>query len=309
MPQTFPNKIPPGPINPDKTKRASRYQRPKPIRMRLTERDEQIIVRCWEDKILSTSNIHTLFFGARARCTHRLRILYSNYYLDRYFLPIYWPYRGSAEALYTSGVKGNSIVSLLLNQNQNYVALKRRQFLSSMESPSFLLTFRHLQVVNHTRINFEKAFLKITDWQLIEWIPERLLEDQFTITQDGQIRRAKIRPDGFFKYQHQTTGKLYSAFLEADLGTMSHKQILAKVERYLQYFQTDLPQEKYGTQWFRVLMITPSQKRVRQLWRIISTLTNSIFWITNFDEIRKPLWLSKRIWMRVGQEGSYALLE
>ena len=307
MPQPFPNKTPL--INPQRTKRASRYQRPKPIPMRLTERDEQIIVRCWEDKLLSTSDLHGLFFGAKARCIHRLRILYSNYYLDRYFFPIYLPYQGSTEALYTSGVKGNSIVSLRINQDQNYVALKRRGFISSMESPGFLLTFRHLRAVNHTRINFEKAFEQITDWQLIEWIPERLLEDQFIIRQDGGIRRAKIRADGFFKYQHKTTGKLYSAFVEADLGTMSQKQILAKIERYLQYFQTDLPQEKYGTQWFRVLMITPGQKRVIKLWRIISSLTCSIFWITSFDEIRKPLWLSKSIWMRAGKEGSYALLE
>lgn len=192
MTQPFPNKTPTRLINQKEAKRASRHQRPSPIPMRLTMRDEKIIARCWEDKLLSTSDLHTLFFGAKARCIYRLRILYSNYYLDRYFFPILLPYRGSTEALYTSGVKGNSIVSLLLDQEQNYVALKRREFISSMESPSFLLTFRHLRVVNHTRINFEKAFFKITDWELLRWIPERLLEDQFTITQDGQIRRAKI---------------------------------------------------------------------------------------------------------------------
>ena len=65
-------------INPDASKRTSRYKRPDPIRMQLTERDEAIITRCWEDKLLSTSDLHTLFFGARARCVHRLRILYSN---------------------------------------------------------------------------------------------------------------------------------------------------------------------------------------------------------------------------------------
>lgn len=179
MPQTFPNKTSQVPINSPKSKRASRYQRPRPIPMRLTQRDEQMISRCWEDKLLSTSDLHTLFFGAKARCIYRLRILYSNYYLDRYFFPILWPYRGSTEALYTSGVKGNSIVSLLKDQDQNYVALKRREFKTSMESPGFLLTFRHLRVVNHTRINFEKAFEQITDWKLLRWIPERLVEDQY----------------------------------------------------------------------------------------------------------------------------------
>ena len=265
MPQIFPNNNAPdthpfsGVINPDESKRASRYQRPKPpIPMHLTERDEQIITRCWEDKILSTSSLHTRFFGARARCIHRLRVLYSNYYLDRYFFPVSTPYWGSTEAMYTIGTKGSGIVSLWLDQNQNYVAMKRREFTARMQLPTFLLTFRHLRTVNHTRIRFEKAFLDTKEWKLVRWIPERLLEDRFTITEDGEIKRTKIRADGFLQYQHETTGQIYSAFVEADLGTMSQKQILAKVSRYLHYFQTELPGEKYGSRWFRVLMITTS---------------------------------------------------
>ena len=308
MTQTFPNKIP-SRINQKESQRQSRFKRPQPIPMRLTGRDEQIISRCWEDKLLSTSELHHLFFGAKARCSHRLRILYSNYYLDRYFFPIYWPYRGSTEALYTSGVKGNSIVSLFKDHDQSYVALKRREFLASMQSPSFLLTFRHLRQINHTRILFEQAFKQATDWQMLQWIPERLLEDQFTITQDGELRRAKIRADGFLQYQHQQTGKVYSAMLEVDLASMSQKQILAKVERYLHYFHTDLPQSKYGTQWYRVLIITTSHKRAMQLWQTISRLTHSIFWITTFEAMKDPLWLFRRIWLKAGQEGSYALVE
>ena len=305
MTQAFPNKTLHHLIN----QRASRFKRPRPIPMRLTERDENIIVRCFQDKILSTSDLQTLFFGTKARCIYRLRILYSNYYLDRYFFPVLMPYRGSTEALYTSGVKGNSIVSLLADQDQNYVALKRRELMASMQSSSFLLTFRHLRTVNHIRIRFEKAFDKTDKWQQLRWIPERLLEDQFTITQYGQVRYAKIRADGFLTYQHKPTCKIYSAFVEADLGTMSQKQITAKVQRYLHYFQTDLPYQKYGTQWFRVLMITTSQKRATLLWQTISRLTTSIFWITNFEEMEKSSWLCQRIWFKAGQEGNYALLE
>jgi len=310
MSHIVPNKTFPGVINPDSaSKRASRYQRPsRPIPMILTERDEKIIVRCWEDKILSTSNIHMLFFGARARCIHRLRILYSNHYLDRYFVPVLGPYRGATEALYTIGSKGNHIVSLRLNQGQNYVGLKRREFNTRMESPSFLLTFRHLRTVNHTRIMFEKAFEDVPDWQLLRWIPERLIEDQFTITQDGEVRKSKIRGDGFFQYQHTAIGKNYSAFTECDFGTMSKKQIIAKVQRYLHYFQTEAPQLKYGTQWFRVLMITTTPRRAQELWQTISSLTQSIFWLTSFEEMKKSQWLKRNIWRRSGHEGTHPLI-
>ena len=310
MTQTNPYNLAKGSlINPDDGQRASRYQRPKPIPMLLTDRDEQLIARCWGDKLLSTSDLHTLFFGAKARCIYRLRILYSNYYLDRYFFPVISPYRGSTEALYTIGTKGSHIVSLRMELDQNYIALKRREFNTRMQSPSFLLTFRHLRTVNHTRIRFEQAFDETQDWQLIRWIPERLLEDQFTITHAGQLKRTKIRPDGFLQYQHTTTGQTYSAFVEADLGTMSHQQIRAKVKRYLHYFQTDLPHQKYGTHWFRVLILTPSQPRARQLWRTISHLCGSIFWLTSFDAMKDPSWLTERIWLRVGHEGNHALVE
>lgn len=295
-------------INPNPKKRASRFKRPPPIPMHLTERDEQIITRCWEDKFLSTSDLHTLFFGALARCVHRLRILYSNHYLDRHFVPTAIPYRGATQARYTISTKGVSIVSLRLGQEQNYVALKRRQFNSRIQSPSFLLTFRHLQTINATRIDFEKAFLALDDWQLVGWIPERLLEDHFIISTEGQVRRTKIRADGYFQYHHSPTAKIYSAFVEVDLGTMSHQQIMAKVQRYLHYFQTELPLRKYGTQWFRVLFITTSSKRANQLWHTISKLTNSIFWLTSFDEIKKPAWLKRDIWLRVGREGRYPLV-
>ena len=298
-----------GLINPDESKRASRYKRPDPIRMQLTERDEAMITRCWEDKLLSTSDLHTVYFGAKARCIYRLRILYSQYYLDRYFFPAYSPYRGSTEALYTTGTKGNYIVSLRLDLDQNYVALKRREFNARMGSPSFLLTYRHLCALNHTRICFEQAFVQANDWQLLRWIPERLLEDQFTVAQAGQIKRTKIRPDGFLQYQHTATGQTYSAFVEVDLGTMSHQQMTAKVQRYLSYFQTPLPQERFGTQWFRVLILTTSQQRAQELQHTISQLTGSIFFLTSFSEMQTRSWLSRRIWLRAGREGSYALVE
>jgi hypothetical protein len=307
MNQPLPNKISSSLINPDESQRASRYKRPASIPMRLTPRDEQIIKRCWEDKLLSTSELQQLFFGARARCIHRLRILYSNYYLDRYFLKALMPYHGSTEALYTSGVKGNSIVSLLSDQDQNYVALKRRELKASMQSPAFLLSFRHLRRVNYIRILFQQAFAKSNEWQQLLWIPERLLQDQFTINQDGLVRRVKIRPDGLLQYQHRPTGKVYSAFIEADLGTMSQKQMQVKIQRYLNYFQTPLPQSKYGTQWYRVLMITTSPKRATQLWRNINRLTQTIFWITSLEDMKHSHWLCRRIWLKAGQKGRYAL--
>ena len=199
MPKPLPHKSFTTLFDPNESTRTSRYRRPAPITMQLTERDEGLITRCWEDKLLTTSDLHRLFFGAKARCVQRLRILYSNYYLDRYFFPVRIPYHGATEALYTIGTKGSHIVSLRLEQQPNYVSMKRREFNIRMQSPSFLLTFRHLRTVVKTRICIEEAFAQSKQWGMIRWIPERLLEDQFTLDVNGTVRRAKIRGDGFFQ--------------------------------------------------------------------------------------------------------------
>ena len=112
MPTVKPHNFFTGLIDPNESSRTSRLSRPAPIPMQLTDRDEQMITRCWEDKLLSTSDLHRRFFGARARCVQRLRTLYSNYYLDCYFFPVRTPYRGATEALYTIGTKGSHTASL-----------------------------------------------------------------------------------------------------------------------------------------------------------------------------------------------------
>lgn len=211
--------------------------------------------------------------------------------------------------MYTIGTQGCRITSCRLEQIPNYIALKRREFVARMVSPSFLLTFRHLRTVVHTQIVFEQAFARTADWELLRWVPERLLENQFTITQYGEVRHSKIRADGFFQYQHTASGQTYSAFVECDLGTMNHGQILAKCERYLRYFQTELPEARYGTRWFQVLIITSSRQRALQLWRTIGRLTRSIFFLTHFDVMTEPSLLTQRIWLRVGREGAHALVE
>ena len=298
-----------GLINPNRTRRASRYQRPQPIPMHLTQRDEQIIKRCWEDKLLSTSDLQKLFFGARARCIHRLKLLYSNGYVDRYFLPVLWPYRGATEALYTIGTRGDGVVSLQLGLDKTYIARTRREFRARMQSPSFLLTFRHLRTINHTRIRIQQAFELNQACQLVQWIPERLLEERFQMVQNNQPRRTKLRADGFLQYQHVQTGKLYSGFVEVDLGTMSKRQIEAKIERYLAYFATRHPEQKYRTRWFRVLFITTHPERAEQLWSTISQQASSIFWLTSFQELDASDWLSRGVWFRAGHEGRHSLLD
>jgi hypothetical protein len=270
--------------------------------MRLTSRDENIITRCFEDKLLSSSDLLQIFFQTRQRCNRRLQKLYSRYYLDRHYFYT-TALSGSQDALYSLGKRGVDVVTLKKGIPREQVQRARQKFARQLTSYSVLFTLAHIQATVKARLAFEKAFKKHQRAELLNWIPERLLEQRFK----ADDKRLKLRPDGFMQYQINS-GKIYSAFLEIDLGTQSSKQIKEKVKRYLAFSETDLPNSFLGSRWFRVIFITKSQRRSQELKEAIEAVTNKIFWITDISKISGDDWLDKPIFLRVGMPGRFSLI-
>jgi len=286
------------------TKRSSPMVRPSPLPFRWTGRDVKILSRCWEDKILTSHQLARLFFrGSAKRCNWRLRKLYSRRYLDRHFLPSPPLFRGAPHASYTLGRDGVQAVALELGLDPKYIASTRRNFDGRLASYSILLTLSHIQALADVRIAFEMALTESDATKLLGWIPERLLEQRFSANDD----RLKLRPDGFVAYRDMATQKTYSAFIEVDMGTMSHKQIEAKVERYLAFCQTEIPAKEFGSRWFRVVFVTPSQRRSLQLMQTIAHMTDTMFWFTEKDKLVGD-WLGEPIFIRVGADGRQPLI-
>ncbi|MBM3200754.1 hypothetical protein FJZ53_07485 [Candidatus Woesearchaeota archaeon] len=179
------------------SKRSSRYIRPDLIPMRLTSRDEKIITRCFEDKLLSSSDLLQLFFQTRQRCNRRLQKLYSQHYLDRHYFYTPQPLSGSQDALYSLGKRGIDVVTLKKGIPREQVQRARQKFQRQLKSYSVLFTLAHIKAVAKVRIAFEKAFKKHQRAELINWIPERLLEQRFK----ADDKRLKLRPDGFMQYK------------------------------------------------------------------------------------------------------------
>lgn len=286
-----------------KNKESRNLKRPSPISMRLTERDQKIIVRCFEDKLLSTSFLQRLYFPSLVSCSRRLRMLFSNHYLDRWFFPASPPEMGKKEAYYSVGKGGESLVALKLGIPAEKIETHSRTLKRRIKSYSILFTLAHIKAISRARFSFERAFAMNDKVELISWLPERLLQQQF---KDGKSK--KLRPDALLKYFTKPNGKKYTAFLEVDLATESSKQIQKKVSRYLAFSKTALPQQKFGTTLFRVIILTTSDKRSKNIKKSVESITDKIFWITDFS-LLKGDFLGLPIFLRAGCKGRYPLIE
>lgn len=290
-------------------KRSSPFVRPKPLPFRWTPRDAFLLTRVWEDKILTSTQLSRIFYGSskgspRKRSSKRLRTLYSHHLLDRHFLPLVPSFHGRTDALYTIGKRGVPVVAEKRSLPPDYIHRTRQKFAKQLKSYAILLTLSHIQALSDVRIAFENGFAISSTTQLLRWIPERLLEQRFS----ANHHRVKLRPAGLVIYTDTTTNKTYSAYIEVDRGTESHRQIGDKVQRYLAFSQTDLSQKQFGSRFFRVIFISPSDNRSLGLKSAIEKLTDKIFWLTEADKLTGN-WLNQPIFRRVGFDDKYPLID
>jgi len=287
------------------TTRSSKFIRPKdPDPMVLMDRDKELLARVWEDRMLFTSQIGRIFFSGKTSANVRLRKLWENGCLDRYFLPTLM-FHGSTEALYLLGRKGVDIAAVTLGVERAEIARGLSYLKQKVRTHSFLLSLDHILALADFRIALEEATRNNPNVSLEGWIPERMCEDSYQCRRKGEQISGKIRPDGYC--QCRCEDKMYSFFIEVDLGTMSNKAIAHKVQRYLDYSKSGRYERRFGVPFFRVLLATTSPQRMANLKQTTEELTDSIFWFTTLDKISRGR-LFDRIWLRAGQEGIHTLL-
>jgi len=288
------------------TKRASKRVRPKkPEPMALTDRDKEILARIWEDRMLFTSQVSRIFFSGKARANARLRRLWENRYLDRYFLPTLM-FHGSTEALYLLGKKGVDVVAVTLGVERTEIARGMSYLKQKVRTHSFLLSLDHILAVADFRIAFAEAVESRPGITMEGWIPERMCEDSYRFWRIGGKVAGKLRPDGYCQLR-EGEEKRYSFFVEVDLGTMSSKAFRHKVQRYLDYSESGGYEKRFGFKYFRVLVATTGAQRLANLKQTTEELTDSVFGFTTLDQVWQGR-MFDAIWMKAGQDGLYPLL-
>lgn len=273
-------------------KRQSRHKRSSSQnQIILQKRDIEILKAVFQFRYLTRSQIQNLFeMKSVTRVNIRLRKLYDNKFLDRYYKPTLV---GSSEAIYTIGLNACDIVAESVNLSTEEI--KRRRRLDQIAKSKFL---EHNLKVNDFRIGLQNDVNSNSGIELNKWFDARDCEVKFKYRHSGKETTSSIKPDGYCEVLYQK--KLYSFYVEIDLSTSSHSKIKEKLDNYYQFKNKNLFKQKYGREAFYVLIITKTGKRADNLHQLSNQYTSDIFWLTSFDKLSDNILFGK-IWKRSGQ--------
>lgn len=283
--------------------------------MRLTKRDREIITAVYAYKILASPQIEALFFPSqpgkihsrRSACQRRLQLLFHHAYLDRLFIPLVVG-QGRTPFIYTLGAKGAALVATKMGLDAGVI---RRQPKANKKGSLFL---EHTSAINDVRVMGE-CLTRSSQWRLTHWLDDATFrqedyQDKVPFRSQG-MRIRRHYPDGYFILQSADGLKKAHFFLEMDLGTMSNARWREKVQAYIQFRESGRAAQHYGTNKFRLLAVTTSERRLTNLKKTTEKAGGTHnFWFTTKDQIdiERPDNLLNPIWSVSTKEDKKALL-
>ncbi len=238
-----------------KKKRISRYKRTDNTpRMYLTARDKEIIIAVYRHRLLRRDQIDRLFFTQISACNRRLFLLYHHGYLDRIFKPVSF---GSSQAVYALDKNGADLIAQELGIERSKINWKRKN--NNVE----LLFLEHTLAISEFYVNLVLSLRKQPDIKLLFWQRESKEINDRVPDPSGKRKYLTVSPDAFFGIK-RPEGKSYF-FIEVDMGTMSVQRYKRKIIAYRQYWKNEKYREAYGFRSFRVITVTNSNKRLKNL--------------------------------------------
>lgn len=267
-------------------------------------RDLEILKAVYEYRAVTHSQLTQLVFENNhpSVATKRLYALYHNGYLERMFLPA----RGGvavSPTVYLLGEKGAHELSLS-GKYLNFYWAKDHLKVGT-------LFLGHTLSIGEFRLQITLACRK-AGITLEEWRGERELKKNYdrveVKTSTGSTFQQPIIPDGYFVL-HTPQGKRHFV-LELDRGTMEGKRFKAKVQGYTEYFKSGAYKDRFGTKSLRVLTVTESQRRMKNLKAISERVGGkSRFWFASLDTLTRDNILSQPVWDVAQRPNQHSLLE
>ena len=291
-----------------KTK-AKVYQRPaEPSRIRITERDMEILKTVAAFRFVSGDQIERLIFTKgekdekkRTRSPARLRKLFDNGFLGR----VRWPFHAiTLPMVYYLEKGGADYLALRLGDGKHEV----RTLTKTEKRPTIsrsLLFLTHILAVNDFRIDVVLACER-NGFLLVNWLNEyELGRDHAEIEYKGRRKRQAVQPDGYFLINDGERDA--HLFLEMDMETTPSKRWAPKVLGLYEYRFRGKYTERFGTKSLRVFCVTPSESRKRLLikWteEVVPVRWQPLFWFTTQDQVKVERVLTEPIWEVVGEDG------
>lgn len=265
--------------------------------MRLMDRDQEIIKAVYEHRFLKMSQIRDLFFGSQSTTNYRLVRLYQNEFLDRIY-PRVSRSEGRSEAVYCLDTRGARVVAAEYGVDRASISWRPRH------NDVKYWFLNHTLKVNDVWIAAKKAAEMREGQELEEWRGEKEIQDRIPYS---KARKGYLpyTPDGYFVYR--VGERVAHFFLEVDLATVPNTRFGKRIKRYVLYRKKGIFNDKYEAHAFRLLIVTTSQRRLRNLKATTEKEGGkNMFWFTTFEEV-KPERFVGRVWKIAGQEGLASL--
>ncbi len=239
-------------------RRLPRYKRvQREVDFALTPRDLEILALVESFRLATSAHIASLTRGSNQGILRRLQKLYHAGFLDR-LRPDRTSDGGSAKMVYAVTNKG--IREL---QKRGFVKEPTKTDWNYKNRSLDTLYMRHTLLIAHIRAVLTAACASHPDFQLLFWKEGRELYDTIEVALLRGYTPVPVYADAFFSLQ-DAKGRMHF-MLEADRGTMTIKRFTLKLKAYAAYWQERRHEEKFGIRYFRVLTITTSAVRMRNL--------------------------------------------
>ena len=231
--------------------------------------------------LLTRKQIGQLFPGTSVRnVNYRLRRLIRSGHVSRRLYPT--AYAAPQVPLYFLGPKASEALGFEPDAPEFNARRRRALQLRDGALPHFLL-------VTSVHIRFLVASREYPDVELLSWI------DQYDpIWRALNAYGFPLRPDGYAEYR--VGASLIRFFLEMDRGTERGRAIHHKLGAYHAYAVSGRFEQHFSAPAFRVLAISTTSRRARQIVRQAPAATPDLFWAASADHfferpLLDPYWL------------------
>src|SRR6266536_6125284 len=213
----------------------------------LTERDREIALALYEHQLLTTDQLTLLFFSSKRRAQDRLRLLYDERVLDRFYPPR--PYGlGKPQAHWLLDEAGAILVAASLGLERKRLGWQRRDDWGS--HPQLV----HRLEANHFVTDLIAAALADGSVGLSEWWSSRTAASRLC----ESAQHGRPIPDGGFVLE-TATGPI-ECYLEWDRGTETLARLTHKLKLY---WHAEVHSSERGH--INVLFVVPTERRLRAL--------------------------------------------
>lgn len=282
-------------------KRRRRDQRiAQPGRMRLTERDIDVIEAVHLYRILRQDQIQLLFFPTKNKAQRALARLYDHAFLERKFLPVLY---GRSPTLYVLDKRGAD----LLRSERGYEDLV--WYNSSKDLKTDFI--EHTAALNDFRLSIVVSARR-QGLEVITWASETQLKADYDRVRLANARRpVSVIPDGYFVL-NTSHGKAHF-FVEIDRGTETLQRFKQKVRAYVAYYESGAYQQRYGTNSLRILTVVTGEGRLANLRIATQQVTEETsgrrrFWFALASDLTPETVLSQPVWYITGEGTPSALI-